>query len=423
MGLFKLSLVDMIKKIRYNYEYPVDYIDVFISSAYHPGRNVDITLADDLIEARCSGSVDMQFLEKLEKKEILALASVIPPTKAYEKVEMRSRGKCVCIGSDRQVSTGSCDAEEGLSLVIWKMKNEDEGKDEESNSEISEEQKRIKDLYTGSDMHFTLNDEPLPPKRAHDFPFEEAGFRGIISYNPYSRGEINYFANGRRITSEDFLSGIDIYLHRHSLKHTITKSRVLTRRGAGKREYERLQQALPKLLLSYLNSGTIDEIRKESISSYQTILRSVFRKYFGNADITDYVKKNIRFADMTGKINPEYTRDTAARKSCRLLPHEKVLYEEIIGLRLPSKQVNDARVDEYRQYCAELQSMLNLFIQPFEGNEISYDSKRKIMFVPIRLFDEQSLLETGLSVANQIKLHPRKRLAIYRNIVKAYQDW
>lgn len=422
MGVFKLSLVDMIKKTRYNYGHPVDYMDVFISSTYSPGRSVDITLTDKIIEVRCSGPIDAQFLENLEKKKILALASVIPPTKEYENVELSSRGKRVCIGNDRQVSIGSCDAKEGLLLDICRMRNKDEAESKEgceAGTMIDEEAERIRELYAGSDMRFTLNDEPLTPEKEH-FQFDEAGFRGVISYNPYSLGGISYFVNGRRITSEDFLSGIDLCLHGHSLKHTLTKSRVLKRRGAGKREYEKLQQALPNLLLRYLQSGKIEGMRKESVSSYQTILRSVFRKYFENAGITGHVKKNILFANKTGQIDPKHTLDYAAMNLHRLPPYEIVLYEEIMGRRPPSLHLNDAKLSEYGQYCAGLQSMLRMPVQPTGGDKISYDPKRGII-VPIRLFDEQDLFEIGFLVANQIRLSQRKRLALYKNIARAYQ--
>jgi len=395
-GVFKVSLVDMIKKIRYNYEQPIDYIDTFIGHLYEEGQSIDILTSNNEIRVTSPGSIDGLFLQQVSQNKVLALASIIPPVKAYNTVHLWSSGRYISIDENRSVEVLPT-SYDGTTLIISRMRD-------------GSENKRIRELYSHSDMNCTLNGKMLNTQRADDYSFR-GEFRGIIRYDPYEKGGLHFFYKGRHIASEDFINGLDLYLHGHGLKPTITKSRVLTKRGTGKKTHARLQEKLPKIILDYLKSDQVASI--DSVASYQTILRSVLRKYYDNEEVMGFIREHLRLADGTGRINPTYT---LSRGMMKLPPNEKRLYEEAMGLRKPRPVIHP---DMYKQYCAELQGLLGMPVRPTDDSS-HYDKKKRILFVSTECFEYQSLVQTALSLVNEQEL-PRKRRTLYKNIVRAYR--
>lgn len=292
---FTVSLGDMIRKLGYRYERPIDYLGSFVSALYAPGREVDIRLSDHAITLTSPGSLDEGFLDDIVNKKILALCDVIPPIKEYRSVTIQSGTRMIVIDENRNIEQYESPREVGVEITIQR-----------DELEVEPETERIQRLYIGSDLEMRLGGEQLSRQPPGSFHFDQDGFVGQIDYNPLTNGGVCYFAQGRFVTHEPNVRGVNINLHQHELQATITKSNII-KSGKGKKAYEAWKKALPNILLSFLQSEEVTTLRDGSELAYQTLLRSVMREYRGDPVLHDHLIDNLRFSDNKGRIRKRYT--------------------------------------------------------------------------------------------------------------------
>ena len=332
---FRVSLTDMIRKLRYRYDHPIDYLGTFVDALYAPGAAVDIAVDAEKIELRSPAKLDDKLIEALEQHNLLAMASLLPPVQEYSDVTIKSAEKTVAIGADRKIQVSSSqqgqenhDANHdshnhGTHVVIHRK--DDDGKAQQAEVE------RLHDLYRGSDLAVTVQGKPgSKHTRMAVMNFDRDGFQGSLWYAPTRNGGIHYFHRGRFVNSEDAVAGVNICLYNHPFQPTVTKSRMITR-GRAKEHHEKLQKMIPDILLDYLTSPQIETLRKESERSYQTLLRSIAQQYIGNEAILDHVEQNILFPNDEG----EYTLHLHEVDSPK--NGDAALWKALTGNDLPDK--------------------------------------------------------------------------------------
>ena len=299
---FTVSLVDMLRKLHFRYADRIDYVDTFVSKLYHPGAEVHVSTDDQAITLQADQALPAQFLDSLVAGNFLALAHALPPAKEYETVTIDSDGRRIVIDAERTIREESDRNEEGrprrgTRIVIARKSDE--------HQQWGEAQ-RLNQLYQNSDLAVTLNGASLQDSHVHQFSFEQEGFQGTLVYDRYSAGSLDYFVQGRHIGSERFVPGLHLRLYQHPFKPTVTKSKVITT-GRGREEHERLQRAFPEIVLAYLKSDSMQQLRQESEQSYQTILRSVIPLAQHHQLLSEHLSAELRFTDDTGQRKGEYT--------------------------------------------------------------------------------------------------------------------
>ncbi|MBI1970727.1 hypothetical protein HYS47_03200 [Candidatus Woesearchaeota archaeon] len=341
---FRVSLTDMIRKLRYRYDNPIDYLGTFVDALYVPGVAVDIAVDAEKIELKSPAKLDGKLIEALEQHNLLAMASLLPPVQEYEEVTIKSGEKRVVIGADRKVhvhssadsktATGEqeggqdpdtkADANVNGTHVVIRRKDGD-GKAQQAELE------RVCDLYKGSDLAVTVQGKSeTKDARTAAMGFDRDGFRGSVWYAPTKNGGIHYFHRGRFVNSEDAVAGVNICLYNHPFQPTVTKSRMITR-GRAKEHHEKLQQIIPGILLDYLTSPQIETLRKESERSYQTLLRSIARRYMGHDVILEHVEQNLLFPNDDGDYTLHLHEVDAPKNG------DAELWKALTGNDLPDK--------------------------------------------------------------------------------------
>jgi hypothetical protein len=319
---FKVSLQDMIRKLRYRYEQPIDYLNNFVELLHAPGSPVDITITDKRIELHSPRVLDDVVMNNIREQKLLTITSLIPPSAEYHSIDLRTGDLQVTIDAERHVATAHTNAS-GTHLVI-----ERDGNEQVVNSDVS----RLRRWHTNSDLATSINGESL--QNEVGTMFEAGNIRGKIAYNPRSKGGLHFFKRGIYIASKPFASGIDVQLYNHDLETTVTRSRVITK-GRGKAAFEKLEEAMPKILLGYLRSDEVTQLRATSEESYQTILRTVFERYHENPEIVAYARANIRFARADGSINTSKTLSSTGGLSLA----EQKLHAQLTGQQIKKKKI------------------------------------------------------------------------------------
>lgn len=352
---FRISLADMIRKLTCQYENPLDYVHNLVSELYERGRAFDISLTPEAIEIRTPAALGREFFDSAESAGVVSLSHLLPPTKAYETVEVASsHNRSLTIDASRNITvlhraenpvdaqTQEMISSEGSSLqgtvsqgttsqgtslegTIIRISRQQQDK-----KAIKEEESRLKLLYGGSDLDVSINGTSLRKNNPVSTDFQAQGFSGVIRYNPNSRGGIHYYSRGRYISSEPFANGIDISLYEHPFNTTITKSRVITR-GRARQEYESLTRQLPGIVAGLLESGAVKELRRKSELSYQALLRSALIRYQDDAGILDIVRRNIIFSAWNYKYAPSMTLENVCNNSIELPYSEERIYRILTG--------------------------------------------------------------------------------------------
>ena len=274
---FKLSIVDLIRKLRHRYDHPLDYLDNFISRLYKEGEEVNISLTNSEIRVESPASIDDLFLDELEQNSILTAAAVIPPVSEYTSVELRSGEKVIEIREDRKVKAKNVEKPLSGTQIVIKRERSDQSEND-----------RIVELYDHSDLNVKVNGKKLESSENHQFNFSKDGFKGTITYNPFHEGGLHFFQNGRYVSTEPLVPGLELHLYEHGFQPTITKSRMITR-GRGKKEHQRLEENIQEILLSYLQSEAVDSLRQKSERSYQTILRAILPEFHEDKKLREYI--------------------------------------------------------------------------------------------------------------------------------------
>lgn len=295
---FKVSLVDMIRKIRYRYANPIDYLDSIVERFYAPAAEVDMDVADDVINISSSAQIPDEFFQALAQGKYIITASVIPPTAEYGSVSIYSGENTANISQDRKIKVGKNEHLMGTSVVISRI-----------DANVDKEIQRLKSIYTGSDLVVTLQGEKLAVDAFH---FRIDGFRGAIAYEPLSLGGVHYFYHGRRVSSEPLVSAVDIYLYEHPFLPTLTKTKVITG-GKSSRNHQRFLELLPDALLEYLRSAEALDLRQRSETSYRLMLTSILDTYGDNPQIMQFARENLG-------VEPEVLRYVGSILGTKVVP-------------------------------------------------------------------------------------------------------
>lgn len=410
---FKVSIPDLIKKLFYRYRYDIDFVDNFISRIYHPGERIEISLDRESIEIRSPGTIDDGLFRSIQKKDIMTIASVIPPILDYKNLSVSFGNMSITTGEDRKPKPEILgNSIEGSIIRI-----------ERTNADIGNEKSRLKDLYSLSDMEVILNGDIISPDQEKRFGFMRGTFRGTISYNPKSLGGINYFTKGRFVSDERLINGIDICLFEHPFPTTITKSKTITKRD---KKHQELMDMMPDLLVMYINSDKAKALADNggNGSSYQTLLRLVYNQYSEHTGIKDAIKRNIRFFDKDGNLKKEnnlsYVTDNL---EVELANTEESLYYSLTDWpRLTfyeSGELRCSRLAKTRQLHFGLLSSLSINNVRYENTDTpSFDKNENILTVPHSLVEESgSLFEALLGVLPYIGMDENRKLELYKMLV------
>ena len=405
---FKISLVDMMRKLCYGYEKPIDYLDTYISNLYSPGRDIEINVAPDRIEISSCHPINYDFMKGISNKSILLLAKAIPPSMEYATVEIKSGDRKIFINEQRNITevrnrvnmdalsrTGENpltrpsleDFHRCIDLAALiereeEMKHRDKPhssvnirrSDENSPAACKKEIERLRKNYRSSDLEISINGEPLAGMSGHRFRFDHGEFSGEVEYNPLKKGEIHYFKDGRYISSEGFARGIEAYLYRHSLPITITKSKVITK-GNGAESHKRLEASLEKALANYIVSSEAGVLNDSSIASYQTLLRMVLDKYKSNENIKSRVRDNIRFRVSHDEYSSDCSVASVLKNPLRdIWSGDEQLFEYLTG-----KNLSVLRREERERIRKEQERLRRLEELRLERERAAREAQRLVM--------------------------------------------
>src|ERR1051326_1002701 len=87
---FRVSWSDLIRKIGYRYEHPVDYVSCLIDRFYDPGARVNIVVDPSRIEVKSDSTTHASHLDQALKGSPLDSTFVIPPVTEYAAVRILS---------------------------------------------------------------------------------------------------------------------------------------------------------------------------------------------------------------------------------------------------------------------------------------------------------------------------------------------
>ena len=374
---FNVSLVDMIRKIRYRYEHEVDYLDSIIERGYEKGAEVDIKIGIEEIVIESTSNYCENSIDEIEEKKIMAIAAILPPLKEYKEIKIRCGKKRISIDENRKIEVEDKDDE--TAGFRCEIKLADEFLDDKK---VESYKVRLQKLYEGSDMNVTINEKIVSQNEKDGFDFERDGFSGTINYNPNSNGGLHYYVKGRWVDCEKIIEGVNINLHEHGFLPTVTKSRIMTKGNSSDR-YKSLEKILPSLILEYLKSPVAQKIKEESIGNYQTLLRTVIKSFGSDDQIYEYVKDEVVLEK--GETNPFYLR------------YESVFTEVSDMLKL-------------KKVCGT------------KSDDLEYDSKKKILYIPNSMLDEQTSFQIASLGADVVTKRNWKRKRLFRRIVKYMQD-
>ncbi|MFH1642026.1 MAG: hypothetical protein ABIC04_03950 [Nanoarchaeota archaeon] len=287
---FGVSIKEWIRhNLAKSYVHPLDFVHNFVSRLYAPGQDVAIQINSDKLCVSSPGTIDDRLFLDVEE-ENLGLLEVIPPDIQFETLSLKSADKSLFVGADRKTEVKI--NEEPIEGTILQVDGTFDGKD----------RRRIRQIYTYSDLAVTLNEHVLWDTR-DKFEFSLNGFKGELLYDPYSRGSIDFFEKGRYISSSPGIAGITMRLYNHNFPATITRSKIITT-GAGKGELDRLRNVIPQLMTDFLKSDYAENLRKESERSYQILLQKVYDKFQHVKDIqTIFERYHVDNCDNNGHSN------------------------------------------------------------------------------------------------------------------------
>ena len=413
---FRISLVDMVRKLRYRYEQPVDYLDNFVSRLYTPGGEIGFELSEDHILLKSNHDLDPGFIEEIKGNGLLAISAIMPPVSDYQAVEILTNDRRIGIDKKRNISIEPYGMpKRGFTLDISR-------KTEDTIAEV----RRLKRLYSNSDLEIAINGAGLEKSKSNSHQFSEEGFSGEIFYNPYSRGELHFFSAGRYISSKLFLPGIDVLLYNHPFPATITKTRTITE-GRMHDEYARLESLMPRIVLAYLKSDEAKNLRIGSEASFQTMLRSVLMRYSDDEAIASQARKEIIFADSSGRFNPKYSLEYISAHNIRLLSsQDRIIYRLFYGDGSPAESdiegiASDAETEDGQAYdsaCRDVEVILGICkVLPSPGDRYVY-SKEGILHVPEAHLRQKAPISIALCAVPAMESKRRKRLAKYRRLAE-----
>lgn len=285
---FGLSVVDMLRKTRYRYEQPIDYLAALTEQVYRPGASVQIEVLPEKLTVSSGSTIDDKFFEDVERGDVGTLASIMPPSSDFEHVEMRSGNKALDIDAERNITASKVNTfVDGTEIVIRRSSSG------AARQQLQEELARLFALYTGSDMGVMINGTEAASRGGYTFRFDGSELHGMIAYNPNSQGGLHFYHKGRYVSSEPLAPAVDISLHTHPFQPTITKSRIITQ-GQSSADYQRLQQFLPRLFVALLKSEHIQGLRQSSEASYRTLTAILLKKYPDNEELRGFVLETLR---------------------------------------------------------------------------------------------------------------------------------
>ncbi|MEA3430691.1 MAG: hypothetical protein U9R08_05440 [Nanoarchaeota archaeon] len=422
---FDVSIEDMVRKKADRYHNPIDYLDdLIIGKMYRPRRKIDVDVYPSVISVKSEGPSDESFIGEIQDGDIFAKAEVLPPIAEYETVIAHTGNKILIVHGNRTIEVADLESENS-SVEIFRERN---GNDEA---------KRLKELYSNSDLDVRINGQTL--EKAVGFEFDKDGVRGVIAYDKRSRGNVHYFNNGRFVDklSSD-MGGVDIFLHQHGLAPNVAKTKVLTK-GEFRQENERINQALSDVFVDYVKQFN------GSVQSYQTLMRNVHNKY-PSASLNSVIKDKILFADRNGEFRKDYTLDYVTEHiGVRLSESDDGLYQSVMGesrqsrhkklmeeLRrkqreemlkkkreMKKKEIKRSQVKsrvvehDYNPLLQEVGTILNIEVN--EGEAYSFSDGT--LKVPRKALDNDAL-KIAMDAVPHIGRDESSRLELYSKIVK-----
>lgn len=285
---FGLSMVDMVRKTMYRYEQPIDYLAALTEHAYRPGASVQIEVLPEKLTVSSGSTIDDKFFKDVEKGDVGTLASVMPPSRDFGHVEVRSGNKALDIDAERNITASKANTlVDGTEIVIRRFSSG------AARQQLQKEVARLFAMYTGSDMSIMINGTEAASRGGYTFRFDGSEFHGMTAYNPNSQGGLHFYHKGRYVSSEPLAPAVDISLHAHPFQPTVTRSRIITQ-GQSSADYQRLQQFLPSMFVAILKSEHIRGLRQSSEASYRTLTAILSKKYPDNEELRGFVLETLR---------------------------------------------------------------------------------------------------------------------------------
>ncbi len=409
---FRISLVDMIRKLRYRYEEPIDYLDNFIGEMYNSGEPIEIDVREEGISVTCLSEIDKRFIERIYSNELLTIASVMPPVADYNTVCLISGKDEIMVDEARKIRHRERDEGiEGLWLGIDRHLDN-----------LEPEVERLKKMYGNSDISVSVNNEVLNCAAEDWFGFSEGDFSGKINYNPYSKGYIHFFKKGRFISSKENIDGLDVFLYNHPFETTITKSRTITE-GKGKERFKELLEILPGLVVEYMESDEGKKIWSGSDMAYQTLIRSLLLQYPESEDALEYARENIIFFSDNGSKNQKNSLDAIkGNRRIHIPTSEMRFYKILTGEEWKPESANNRKDVEcihnsHNQECFTLENILGLKeAHACKGEDII--AMQGKLYVPEKLFLENNIISIAAMSVPFLEEKPKGRLKLYRKIAE-----
>ena len=269
---FRVSWTDLIRKIGYRYEHPVDYVASLIGKLYDPGARVDITLDPSTIEVRSDAPTAASVFDEALKGSPLDSTFVIPPVSEYAAVRILSGRRGILVDIERDIHRADPD-EYHHGTVITILRDQRAPRDgcrQDGDSAVLGA--RLESLYWGSDLRVTVNGRAL---HIQAYKFKTGVIEGAVCYDPTRDGCIRYYAQGRFIEREPFIDGVDILVHRHPFRTTLTNSHLI-RSGE---EHLQMQRQLPDIMAGYLESPQVLELAKRSPYSSRVLCQTILSRF------------------------------------------------------------------------------------------------------------------------------------------------
>ena len=318
---FGLSLVDLIRKLSYRYEHPIDYLAAISERLYSPAARLDIGIDASSIHLSSERELGPEFFDEISKGRLNAIASAIPPISDYATVEITSGRWGLQIDQSRSIRiTPLEDIISGTRVVIQRAGNE-----------ADKENDRIIHLYSDSDLEVSLNGQEISPQGK--FRFQNGVYAGTIEYDPRSEGGLHIFYKGRRISTIPLTRAINVNLLSHPFEATITRSRVKMGREG---ERELFDKVIPAAFIQYLNSEMVQEMKGKSLSSYQIITRAIYDAV-ANEALRSMVVGDL---DMRGDLRLRELKSLLGVRRTEATGHEGFAYDSQTGvLKVPNSQL------------------------------------------------------------------------------------
>ena len=260
---FTISIEDLIKKRHFHYNNPLDYLINLASTSYDPSGILDISVMPERVKLTTSNALGIDIPKLGDERNILDIATVLPPVPEYGEVTIKSGNEQVTIDQNRKITVHTLeDVINGGEIIV---KRDNEGGEEES---------YFRNKYSWSDLLVRINGETLDSTIGESYRISDEDYEGIIRYDPNSSGGLFFYDRGSIITRQELAKCIDIRLHKHPFEVTESRTKVILG-GEMEKEYKVLLSKTPRWLIQFLNSDYVGNPNEQSKESYNAMVQSI----------------------------------------------------------------------------------------------------------------------------------------------------